>query len=202
MKNYLKLVIALGALVCVAVAAFVLVQWGRSEWDARWIHRWFQGGMVVRSFFNAGFGQYVVDHGDIPEAWKKLSYFPNTMNEQLGDPVDGFWHDVSGLPGSKKTPDGIVNFRVWFLDKTEMAKTNSFYYHHPYYPEDIRMSIDWPMAWVVYKEKGRTMVAMVAPDCCVMTADEFIKFLEHAMAYAKAHGIPYNPAQIDYIKNF
>jgi len=58
------------------------------------------------------------------------------------------------------------------------------------------------MAWVVYKEKDRTLVALVAPDNYVMTSDEFIPFLQQAMHYAATHGIPYDPAQIDYIKNF
>jgi hypothetical protein len=196
-----KLFITLGALVCVAAAAFALVQWLRSEWEARQIHR-FHGGAIVRSFFNAGFEEYVVDHGDIPDAWKKLTYFPNTMDEQFGDPVDSFWRDISYLPGAKKTSDGIENFRVWFLDKAEMAKTNGFFYQSPFVPKDTTASLDWPTAWVVYKDHGRTMVAVVSEDGNLMTADEFIPFLQHAMAYAKAHGIPYDPSQIDYIKNF
>ena len=202
MKKSTKLFIALGALVCVAGAAWPFwVEHQRQTEEARIIHG-FYGGAIVRSFFTSGLEQYVEDHGDIPEAWKKLSYLPNTMDVQFGDPVDGFWYDVNGLSGSKKTTNGIENFRVWFLDKAEMAKTRDFYYQSPYESVDTTASLVWPTAWVVYKEKGRTMVAMVYDENYVMTADEFIPFLEQAMHYAATHGIPYDPSQIDYIRNF
>lgn len=161
----------------------------------------FHGGAIVRDFFDSGFNQYLLEHHDIPEAWKKLSFLPNTMDEPFGQRAGSFWSDVSFLPGSKKTPDGIENFRVWFLDEAERAKTRDFFYQSPYVPQGTTASLEWPMAWVVYKEKGRTIVAVLSwPG--VMPADDFIPFLQSAMNYAKAHSIHYDPAQLDYIRKF
>lgn len=161
----------------------------------------FKGGAIVRSFFDSGFDYYLSQHHDIPEAWKKLSCLPAAMDEQFGNMPDSFWRDVSFLPGAKLTPAGIENFRVWFLDEAERTKTSGFFYQSPYVPKGTTASFEWPMAWVVYKETGRTRVAVLSYPGA-MPADDFIPFLQSAMNYAKAHGIHCDPAQLDYIRKF
>jgi len=167
--------------------------------------------LIIQSHFSSALMQHVMAAQSLPQGAAELKYWP--ADGVFGDdmlPRDFMVANMGFLPGSRfDEAGGVVSARLWLahfpIPGGHDPHAGNLDREHPFLYDESGQSLGLPVLWYFYKHptKGRMVgVSDGQGRAGNLTHEAFIDYLEAAFAHAQAHGIPHDPRQLDYARNF